>query len=157
MQHLDQNTAQEELIDWSKYDLDAAEIASPEEVFYLEWAQESVKKTTPYLNEFLQKLITLIVALIGAVIVATDKKLIPENWGANSAIVLLLSLVFALVGIWPVDKFLPMNCAKKIERIEEAMVSRKARWVRATLVTVGIALAMIIWGSLLCPSHSASK
>lgn len=147
VQNMDNDSKNEEEVDEYK----VVGEATDDEVFFLEWARESVKRTCPQLNELLQKLITLIIALVGACLVAIKEKMMPQNWGTVATAIFLSALVFAIVGIWPRRKMLPLDCASEIENKEKAAIRYKATWVRASFTALCIGVAMTIAGFLSSP------
>lgn len=104
-----------------------AELVSAEDVFYLEWAREDVKKTVPYLNDCLQRLIVLDTALVAGSIVGL-KDAMPLNWRIAVVIAMMLSLVIACIGVQPFGGALNWTDPDDIRRSEDETVKWK-KWL----------------------------
>lgn len=133
-------------VDLSDYDFDNARPATATEEFFVGLAEDAIKRTTPYLNEFLQKLITLNVAIIGASLVAVKERIIGAAFGLPAILFVFVSLGVAIIGVWPRQHILSMYCAASIEEAERTAIQRKSKFIRAALVMLLISIAMLILG-----------
>jgi hypothetical protein len=149
VQYMDNDSAQ--IDDWKDFDIDHPRLANSDEIFYVKWARESIKQTVPYLNDLLQKLITLISALFAASLVAIKENIIDKWFGIGGAFVLLVALGMAITGIWPRTKTLQLDCADQIKLAESNVSNRKSFWVQMTLVFLAISLLVFVFGFLALP------
>lgn len=120
-----------------------------EESFYLDWAQESYKQVGPFLNDCLQKLITLDVALIGGgLLLGPRDDILPVAARVPPLVLLVLSLACAVIGVRPFGRarlgFDP--AAEKVGRA--AAVRRKSGWLSAAswLLVAALATAVALIG-----------
>lgn len=124
--------------------------ATPHEVFCATWGRESLKQTTPYLNDFLQKLVTLETALIGGGLLRND--LMPTPFAIGFLLIAILSLGLALLGLFPQGSShsgqVEITDAAAVERFEFATIFRKKRWLAMSCVflvgSVALAAAGVI-------------
>jgi hypothetical protein len=80
---------------------ESAEPASDYEVFLCEWAKETLKRNIPFLNDTLQRLVTLNATFLGLSLLLLKEQVI-AMWSCVAAMLcLLISLVASFWGMLP--------------------------------------------------------
>src|SRR4051794_11246241 len=95
----------EEVVEPQTVEIDGVEydvrLCTAEEAFFAEWGRESLKQTIPFLNDAIQKLITLDAALIGGgLLLGPHKDVLPPGGRVFALGCFVLSLLFAVVAAW---------------------------------------------------------
>jgi hypothetical protein len=124
--------------------------ATPAEEFYLNWGRESLKSTTPYLNDVLQKIIILTTALIGGGLLSASAKeeVLSPRWRMAALCALIASLVTAFWGIYPHGGPKWLSDPDVVRRFEHETIDRKVYWLwwSAVLLILGLGAAVVgLW------------
>lgn len=114
------------------------------EEFFLEWGLESLKGTAPAINDALQRIVVLDTALIGGGFVAAKGDVLPF-WGAVlTLLVLVVSLVASLWGIYPRGRDVNLLDPDDIQANEYDAINRKARMLRIAFIAIAGAFLVAI-------------
>src|SRR5579859_1321922 len=91
-------------------------LADEFDIFYVDWAKETVKRTIPFLNETLRQLVMLNAALFGGAATLLDKGKIGAGFQTALLICFLLSLFFAACGMLPYQGQARMTVPDEVRR-----------------------------------------
>lgn len=119
--------------------------ATAEEKFYLDSHLESLKQSTPYLNDVLQRVMTLATALVGVAIISSRESLMPSLMLALTLMGLLSSLAFALYGLYPRSTFYSRH-ADEIAEFESRVNLHKKRQLELAAGSLFVALVIASFG-----------
>jgi hypothetical protein len=119
--------------------------ADPINVFYVEWAKESLKATIPFMNDMLYKFTLLNVALLGGGLAFVGEETI--GTGAKSVMILcfLVSLIFSLYGLRPYTGEVNLYRADIVMRHKHEVAESKRRVldVAGFFLAAGFVVALI--------------
>ena len=124
------------------------EPATPDEIFFAEWGEQTLKQSAPALQDSLQKLITLDAALIGGVLIALKEDVLPPIFRLSVIVCFLVSLGAAMCGVQPLWRNVTMGCAEEIKAYQFDTIRRKSFWIRAAYACLIIGFALAIYGIL---------
>lgn len=121
------------------------EAADPVDVLYVEMAQETYKRNIPFLNDVLQKLITINASLFGGGIYFLQGDVIPA-WSRSLALIFfLIATGVALYGMLPysgtVNPFVPDEIKKY--KVEATNWKRGAVWFAGTAMILAFVSALV--------------
>jgi hypothetical protein len=119
-------------------------LASPEDVFYLTIADDTIKQGIPRLNDTLGRLLTLSTALSGGAVALLKEDLCYGWWRVIAAVMFFLALGCSSIGVIPFSSrvpHIPVAIKDEIERIRRI----KSRWVcsAASLIAAGLLAAIL--------------
>lgn len=116
-----------------------------EDVFDIEMGQERYKALPGQLLDSLQKLATLLAALIGGGLVALRDDLMRPGWRVSAIACLILALAATLVGILPLTfSTVFLNVATSLRQHTNRLIKRRG-WsliVAGVLLVLGFAVAL---------------
>jgi hypothetical protein len=121
-----------------------SEPADPFDVFLVEWAQDTAKRSIPFLNETLRTLVTLNVALLGGGLVLLREGVAPGWARAAALLAFLLSLAAAFRGVLPFEGSPHLQMPAEIRAHKAAALRHKRRWLwlSSWLIVAGFAAAV---------------
>ena len=123
------------------------ELADPADVFYVEWAQETVKKNVQTLNDMLGRLVVLTTSLTGGGLALLDKALIDPTPKLAALSFFLIALLAAVGGLLPIRVSVDFFCADDVRRYKQATTDRKHRAMMASFVLMACGLAIAVVGA----------
>lgn len=120
-------------------------LADPVDVFYVEWAQETIKKNVQTLNDMLGRLVVLTTSLVGGGLVLLNKDMIGAFPKAVALTFFLAALLAALAGLSPIRVSVDFLCADEVRQYKQATINRKwfAMMGSFTLLLAGFAVAIL--------------
>ena len=121
---------------------------TPDDLHLMEWARETEKKTIPFLNETLARLVTLNVSLLGgALFFLKDNTIKPESLRNSAVILFLLSLAAAIWGLQPCPGELQLQRPESIRQHKDHVTKVKEGPLQSSLILLylGLLTAMVGW------------
>lgn len=128
-----------------------AEVIGPpteDDLFFLEWGKETLKKNISTVNDILQRMVTLNCALLGGTIAFYDEKIMPTAAKFWVELFFLAALVPAFLGMLPKEERVDLKCPSDIKAAKKHILDSKVilLWFSgiATLVAFCICLVVIL-------------
>jgi len=122
-----------------------------EQLFYKRWAFASLKESISVINDVLKIFITINIALLSALLGFYDKLPISTTIKVILFIILLVSLVCSIVGIYPTTKRIDPNMPEEIKRYKSRKIKFKSIFLNISFYTLLmvflIALVALLFGS----------
>jgi hypothetical protein len=104
---------------------------SKEDLFFMEWGRETLKENISTLNEMFRLFITLDTLLLSAYLGLYESVLGNHyylSWQAIlPALLIIISLIFAIIGIYPFAKSVNLAAPQEIRRYKESRQRFKGR------------------------------
>jgi len=103
---------------------------SKEDLFFMEWGRETLKENISTLNEIFRRFITLDTLLLSAYLGLYESVLRNHylSWQAIlPALLIIISLIFAIIGIYPFAKSVNLAAPQEISRYKESRQTVKSR------------------------------
>ncbi len=122
-----------------------SEVASEEDVFYKEWGKESLKRSLPFVNDVLQRLLTLNTTLIAGSFLLRDDAL-AAVWRIGAAFCFLTSLTLCLLGMLPYARAFSVYAPREVQKHTEAALRVKRRWLSAAAFALVLGFLVAIGG-----------
>lgn len=102
---------------------------TPEDEMWMETARESYKKSGERLQDYLQKLVTLAVALAGGGMLAARDDLMGVNFRAGAVALFLVAAALAFWGSLPVSAKFNLDWVSHCRDFETRVIRVKHRWL----------------------------
>lgn len=96
-------------------DIQTGESPKEEDLFYKQWGWESLKESISIINDVLKIFITIDIAILSAFLGFYDKISMDSFTKIILFIVLIISLFFAIVGIYPFPTKVKLNVPNEVK------------------------------------------
>jgi len=113
---------------------------SDEDIFYLKWGEETIKKNIENAHGVLTQFLTLNVSLMGGSIVFLDPKHINQVWLITSLSLFFIGLCISFVGLLPHESSVSRISPSDIKRHKQQALRKKRSfmWCCATATGGGL-------------------
>ncbi|MFQ5962659.1 MAG: hypothetical protein ACE5KZ_00060 [Candidatus Scalinduaceae bacterium] len=117
--------------------------ASKEDVFYVRWAQESIKNNIDTTNKVLGQLLNLNAVLLGGSIVFVDKDLMNEQFKVAVIFLFLISMIVAFLGNLPYEGKVYTDIPEEIKNHKARALKHKRffLWFSSCIMLTGFLVA----------------
>lgn len=119
---------------------------SAEDLFYLQWGQETIKKNIENAHGVLTQLLTLNTALIGGGVAFMKPESISSTWLGISLFLFFMGLVFSFLGVLPHETKVNPISPSKIREHKESALQKKRGLMWSSAVATGGGLATLVIG-----------
>lgn len=121
-------------------------MATANELFWVDLAQDQLRKQLPFLNDVLHKLVTLNASILGGGLLLFKDDIAPAWSRVTTMTVFLVAFVACLWGMIPVSHKIYSECPQEIEDSENR--ARRWKWgcIRFTFFLMACAFAVAILG-----------
>lgn len=125
---------------------------SREDLFYIEWAQETIKSNIATLNNLLGQFLSLNIGLLGGAAFFLNENNFPVYLRNFAIIVLFFGLAFAFIGILPTESNVQSNAPQQIKEHKNNAFKRKRCFMWLSAICTGIGLSIVVLGTIKCQS-----
>jgi hypothetical protein len=123
--------------------------ATAQETAAAERAAKAIDESLPLQNDFLQKLLTMNVALIGGGFLLAKGEILPYWFGVATLATLMASLIATLLGLAPEEgkgDIYSHETVKEYQRFEKRRMAKKTAATKWTLIFICAAFAVALTG-----------
>lgn len=121
---------------------------SEEDLFYLQWGQETIKKNIDNANGVLTNFLTLNTTLMGGGIAFMKPESISQNWLGVSLSFFFLGLILSFLGVIPHETKVNPISPTHIREHKELALLKKRRLMWSCAISTGGGLATLAIGVL---------
>jgi len=119
---------------------------SDEDLFYLKWGEETIKKNIENAHAVLSQFLTLNVSLMGGSIVFLDPKHINQVWLVASLSLFFIGLCIAFVGLLPHESSISSISPSEIKTHKKQALLKKRRFMWCCAIATGGGLVILALG-----------
>ncbi|MBV6505229.1 MAG: hypothetical protein ILNGONEN_00787 [Syntrophorhabdaceae bacterium] len=102
---------------------------TPEDDFYYQWGQETLKQNFILSNSILSSIVTLSSVMLGGSILLANDAIFPESFKLIIALLFLLALIVSFFGIMPEESEVNLNVPQEIKEHKEKTLKAKRRYI----------------------------
>ena len=126
-----------------------SERAGEIEVFYKDWAKETVKRNLVFANELLRLFVTLNTTLLAGTIVLLNDPQVGRGFRVGAALCFLISLAVSILGVLPYGGVnINLLEPEAIRQHKKSALKHKQHWLQGAALFMLLGLLVAIVGML---------